>query len=148
MNNTDEVLFPMMLFKTAGAWRNELDRRLKPLGLSQAKWRTLMHLSRSKEPLSQKKLAEKMGIEGATLVGLLDRLAKDHWVVRQLDPVDRRGKKVHLTEKAQQLISEIKKTNQSLKEEVLYGISKEDRDICIEVLSQIKNRLNEFSPME
>ncbi|WP_237699328.1 MarR family winged helix-turn-helix transcriptional regulator [Coxiella burnetii] len=134
----------MMLFKTAAAWRNELDRRLKPLGLSQAKWRTLMHLARAEEPLSQKILAAKMGIEGATLVGLLDRLAKDQWIVRQPDANDRRTKKIFLTEKSQTIISQIKLTTDALKKEVLTGISKKDYEACLNVLGQIKDKLNEF----
>ncbi|WP_237699796.1 MarR family transcriptional regulator [Coxiella burnetii] len=134
----------MMLFKTAAAWRNELDRRLKPLGLSQAKWRTLMHLARAEEPLSQKILAAKMGIEGATLVGLLDRLAKDQWIVRQPDANDRRTKKIFLTEKSQTIISQIKSTTDALKKEVLTGISKKDYEACLNVLGQIKDKLNEF----
>ncbi len=105
MNTLDDTLFPMILFKTASAWRNELDRRLKPLGLSQAKWRTLMHIARADEPLSQQLLAKKMGIEGATLVGLLDRLGKDGWIVRQLAPNDRRVKHIILTNKSKKIIT-------------------------------------------
>ena len=37
--------FGLLLHGTARAWRQKLDQRLKPMGLSQAKWRTLMHLS-------------------------------------------------------------------------------------------------------
>ncbi|ACJ20051.1 MarR family winged helix-turn-helix transcriptional regulator [Coxiella burnetii] len=144
MHNTPDSRLPMMLFKTAAAWRNELDRRLKPLGLSQAKWRTLMHLARAEEPLSQKILAAKMGIEGATLVGLLDRLAKDQWIVRQPDANDRRTKKIFLTEKSQTIISQIKLTTDALKKEVLTGISKKDYEACLNVLGQIKDKLNEF----
>lgn len=141
MKDITETLFPMMLFKTAKAWRNELDRRLKPLGLTQAKWRTLMHLSRAREPLSQKKLAEKTGIESATLVGLLDRLAKDQWIIRQPDPNDRRGKQVFLTEKSQEVITQIKAANDKLKKEILGDINQKDYEICIQVLTQIKDRL-------
>ena len=35
----------LVLFGTARAWRTKLDQRLRPLGLSQGKWRTLIHLS-------------------------------------------------------------------------------------------------------
>lgn len=148
MNPHDESQFSMILFRTASAWRNELDRRLKPLGLSQAKWRTLMHLARAEEPLSQKVLAKKMGIEGATLVGLLDRMAKDGWIERIADTHDRRGKKVFLTEKSQAVISQIKSTSNELKKEVLSGVPARDYDACIKVLMKIKHHLDRCAEAE
>src|SRR5438876_168032 len=42
---SDDETFGQLLHGTARAWRQKLDERLKPMGLSQAKWRTLMHLS-------------------------------------------------------------------------------------------------------
>lgn len=141
MNTLDDTLFPMMLFKTASAWRNELDRRLKPLGLSQAKWRTLMHIARADEPLSQQLLAKKMGIEGATLVGLLDRLGKDGWIVRKLAPNDRRVKHIALTNKSKKIITTIRKSSDELKQETLSHISPEDYQTCIKTLEKIKEQL-------
>ena len=43
-----ETIGPL-LHGTARAWRQKLDERLKPMGLSQAKWRTLLHLSLAPE---------------------------------------------------------------------------------------------------
>ena len=59
----------------------KLDQRLKPMGLSQANWRTLIHLSRTPEPLTQSQIAEHTAIEEPTLVSLLHRLEKEGWVV-------------------------------------------------------------------
>jgi MarR family transcriptional regulator for hemolysin len=82
--------FGLVLFSTARAWRTKLDQRLRPLGLSQGKWRTLIHLSHGGDRLTQKELAEHMGIEEPTLVGLLHRLESDGWIKRQESPNDRR----------------------------------------------------------
>ncbi|MEJ2380719.1 MAG: MarR family transcriptional regulator, partial [Gammaproteobacteria bacterium] len=38
-------VFGMILAETALIWRTMLDQRLKPFGLSQAKWRVLLHLA-------------------------------------------------------------------------------------------------------
>src|SRR5207237_4765338 len=87
--------FGQVLFGTARAWRTKLDQRLRPLGLSQGKWRTLMHLSQGGNRLTQKEIAERRGIEGATLAGLLDRLENDGWIQRRDSAQDRRRKPVH-----------------------------------------------------
>jgi MarR family transcriptional regulator, transcriptional regulator for hemolysin len=133
--------FPMMLFQTARAWRHTLDQRLSPLGLSQAKWRTLMHLSRAKKPLTQKELAIRLSVEGPTLVGLIDRLAKDQWVERQPDPHDRRSKTVHLTEKARNTLKEIHSIANQLKQEVLAAVTEDELEQTIRVLQKIQSKL-------
>ena len=76
MKKFDPETFGPLLGGTARAWRMKLDQRLKPMGLSQAKWRTLIHLSRAPEPLTQSQIAERTGIEEPTLVSLLHRLEK------------------------------------------------------------------------
>ena len=57
-----------LLHGTARAWRLKLDERLKPMGLSQAKWRTLLHLvDCSGDALTQAEIAERLGIERAVV---------------------------------------------------------------------------------
>src|SRR5437588_7742903 len=96
MKKFDPETFGPLLGGTARAWRMKLDQRLKPMGLSQAKWRTLIHLSRAPQPLTQSQIAERTGIEEPTLVSLLHRLEKEGWVVRKNSARDRRCKTLHL----------------------------------------------------
>jgi DNA-binding MarR family transcriptional regulator len=42
-------------------------------------------------PLSPSAVARRTGLHAATVTGVLDRLERDGWVVRERDPVDRRG---------------------------------------------------------
>lgn len=130
--------FPLLLHETASAWRNALDKRLKHLGLSQAKWRTLLHLSYANKPLTQTELANRMGIEGATLVGLLDRLANDGWIERRLGSRDRRSKEVHLTAKAHTTLNKIRDTANKLRDELLTPITNNEIEICSYILQRIR----------
>ena len=57
-----ETIGPL-LHGTARAWRLKLDERLKPMGLSQAKWRTLLHLSVAPGPLTQAEIAARSQLE-------------------------------------------------------------------------------------
>lgn len=136
--------FPILLHEAASACRNLLDKRLKPLGLSQAKWRTLLNLSLADTLLTQRELAYRMGIEGATLVGLLDRLAKDGWVVRKDAPCDRRTKVVELTAKAQVALTQIRETADILRRELLKTIPALELSVCMNVLQRIKARAEEL----
>jgi DNA-binding MarR family transcriptional regulator len=42
-------------------------------------------------PISPSALARTAGVHPATLTGVLDRLERDGWIVRERDPADRRG---------------------------------------------------------
>ena len=130
----------LILFGTARAWRTRLDQRLRPLGLSQGKWRTLMHLSQGGNRLTQKEIAERMGIEGATLAGLLDRLENDGWVERRDSAQDRRCKTVHLQRRSKSVLDKIFNAAHDLRAELIEDISRRDLETCIRVLSKIRQR--------
>jgi MarR family transcriptional regulator for hemolysin len=136
--NTNEL--GLILFGTARAWRTRLDQRLRPLGLSQGKWRTLIHLSQGGNKLTQKAIAERMGIEGATLAGLLDRLENDGWVERRDSSADRRCKTVHLQRRAKAVLDRIFNAAHDLRAELIEDISRRDLETCIRVLSKIREK--------
>ena len=130
----------LVLFGTARAWRTKLDQRLRPLGLSQGKWRTLMHLSDGGNKLTQKEIAERMGIEGATLAGLLDRLENDGWVERRDAEHDRRCKTVHLQRRSKAVLEKIFNAAHDLRTELIEDISRRDLETCIRVLAKIREK--------
>lgn len=137
---TDIDAIGPLLHGVARAWRLKLDERLKPMGLSQAKWRTLLRLSMSPGPLTQAEIASHLGIEEPTLVTLLHRLESDRWVARKNSPHDRRCKTVHLTRRAQRVIAQISATAFKLRHELLDDIPASELRTCIRVLDRIRQR--------
>ena len=103
---SDELIvsFARRLAETNQRWRAELDLRLGPLGLSQARGLILHYLSIHGDGLQQNELADIVGIRGSTLVRQLDRLESDGWVERRNDPGDRRAKTIHLSDKAAPIV--------------------------------------------
>ena len=77
-----EQHFGYLVKDLATLWREIIDRRLEPLGLSAARWQPLVVLYRADEPLTQSMLAAALEIEAPTLVRLLDRLDRDGWIER------------------------------------------------------------------
>ena len=69
MSVIDPETIGQLVHETARVWRHKLDQRLRPLGLSQAKWRTIAHLARGH--LTQCELAERLSIEEPTLARIL-----------------------------------------------------------------------------
>lgn len=140
MAKIDAETFGPLLHGTARAWRLKLDERLRPMGLSQAKWRTLLHLSTAPEALTQAQVAERLGIEEPTLVTLLHRLENDGWVKRANASHDRRCKFVLLGKRAQTVIARINAAADELRNELLADIGAGELKTCIDVLSRIRAR--------
>ncbi len=135
--------FGLLLFGTARAWRTKLDQRLRPLGLSQGKWRTLIHLSQGGDNLTQKEIAERMGIEEPTLAGLLNRLQHDGWIERRESPSDRRCKTIHLQRGSKPVLNRIFNTAKGLRHELIEDVPANDLEACIRVLTQIRKKAEE-----
>ena len=138
MTEIDPETIGQLVQETARVWRHKLDQRLRPLGLSQAKWRTLAHLSRGH--LTQCDLAQRLSIEEPTLARLLGKLEADRWIKRQGSAHDRRCKTVHLQPKSSAMLAEIQKTARDLRHELLETIPARDLQTCLRVLTDIRNR--------
>ena len=141
-------LFPIRLGEVARMWRNELDRRLKHLGLSQARGFALLLLSQHQGAMPQNELAERVGIRGSTLVRQLDLLERQGLVERRENLQDRRVKTVHLTRKAQPLVGQIEAVAQRLRREALAEIGLSELRSCLSVLDRVKSRLASDSSRE
>ncbi|WP_075792510.1 MarR family winged helix-turn-helix transcriptional regulator [Massilia putida] len=94
--NTDDR-FLQALQGGARAWRLALERHLKAHGLTSAGWNALTAVADSPAPPSQRELARRLGVDGATLVTTLDRLVASGLVRRDAEPGDRRVKRIALT---------------------------------------------------
>ena len=123
--------------RTARTWRTKLDERLSPLGLTQARWLVLMHLSRMGGESLQKELAFIVGVEGPTLVRVLDGLERLGLVQRLGVEGDKRARLIRLTPKAASVISDIMRIGIKLRGEALAGISDEDIESFFRVLEAI-----------
>jgi len=132
--------FGQLLHGVARAWRQKLDQRLKPMGLSQAKWRTLMHLSLAGDALTQAEIAARLGVEEPSVVTLLHRLEREDWITRTSSPRDRRCKMVLLGRRAQRVITQINSSAETLRQELMAGIPISDLHTCMNVLARIRER--------
>jgi MarR family transcriptional regulator for hemolysin len=139
--NSKYDLFGDALLSLVKSWRSALDDRFRPFGLSQARWQVLLRLLRASEPLTQCDLAQRVGIEPASLVRLLDALQQEGLIVRAADPQDRRTKRISLTPSGLSLSRSLGEVADQLREEVLGSLSDSELSQCTGVLEQLKARL-------
>src|ERR1700756_6010587 len=107
-------------------WPREGDQALAGHGLSQATALPLMVLSRRGKSVRQGVLAEEMGIEGPSLVRLIDLLQSEGLVERREDPTDRRAKTLHLTAAGEAKVEETNRVLRRVRASLLKDIGSED----------------------
>lgn len=119
------------LLRLARVYRREVNRALAAHGLSDARALPVLHIARLGEGVRQGVLAEDLGIEGPSLVRLLDQLSAAGLVERRDDPRDGRAKTLHLTAEGRALAKVIEAAVDRVRAELLSGI--DDRDLATTV---------------
>jgi DNA-binding MarR family transcriptional regulator len=120
--------------------RRNIDRRLQSLGLTQAQWRAIVHLSRS-EGMTQAMLAESLEIQPITLTRLIDRMESAGWVERRTHPLDRRAVQLFLTEQSQPILDEMHARAAETLSEATRGVAPRAQRQLVATLEQIKQNL-------
>lgn len=118
-------------------WRQVLDSEFQSAGLTDATWRPLWHLQILGDGVRQKALAASIGIEGPSLVRLLDTLVAKGLIQRSEDVTDRRAKQLSLTPEGQVVVARIRTIIASLEDDLLGPFS----DGEISRLGQLIQRL-------
>jgi MarR family transcriptional regulator for hemolysin len=136
-----EERFANALYGTARAWRQAVDRRLKYLGVSQASWMTIAVAAKAREPLSQSELADRLAVEGATMVAMVDRLVKAGLVKREPSTADRRIKRVVLTEAGYRLFDAVKTEAEAVRKELLSKLDPKKLEAVTDVLESLQGMI-------
>ncbi|MFO7808141.1 MarR family winged helix-turn-helix transcriptional regulator [Guyparkeria sp.] len=89
-----------LVFDVSRLWRVQVNETLSEFDLTASAWAVLRILRDEGEGRTQKELAGELGIEGPTLVKLLDGLEKGNWIERRISESDRRAKTIWLKPEA------------------------------------------------
>lgn len=135
--------FTQALHGGARAWRGALERRLRACGLSMAGWSAMAALIASAAPPSQRELARQLGVDGATLVGTIDRLANASLVERVPSPHDRRVKLVVPTERGKEVAADIERFTAALRQALMARIDSGRIVVAAGVLEELRAILEE-----
>ncbi|GAB3468593.1 MarR family transcriptional regulator [Massilia terrae] len=140
---TPQERFSTALHSTARSWRLALDARLKDLGVGQSGWMTIAILAKSKTELSQRALADQLGVEGPSVVSMLDRLEAAGLVLRAPCSTDRRVKLVHLTDAGRALFAKVRKQADAFRASVLDDVPPDRLAAATELLEQLRARIED-----
>jgi MarR family transcriptional regulator for hemolysin len=131
------------------AWRLAIERQLKACGLTPAGWSTIAALAdmdraagdEGPQPPSQTELAQQLGVDGATLVATIDRLADAGLIARNPSPHDRRVKLVVLTQQGTELAQKVRAQAEALRRAALARLDPGQVAAAAAVLEQLQQVL-------
>ena len=120
------------------AYRGAADKALADYGLSQATAWPVILAGRLGDGVRQGALAEALGVEGPSLVRVLDQLVAAGLMERREDPHDRRAKTLHLTEAGHALRAQVEEVLVELRRRLFRGVSEADLEACLRVFESLK----------
>ena len=136
-----QTAFSAALHNTGRSWRQAVDQRLKDLGVSQAAWLTIAMVAKAASAPSQKQLADLLGVEGPTVVAMVDRLVASDYVERIASPIDRRVKLIALTAEGHALYAKVKSRADVFRAELLAGFDEDALRAATSLLEQVQARI-------
>jgi MarR family transcriptional regulator, transcriptional regulator for hemolysin len=140
-----EERFADALHATARSWRQAVDRRLKSSGVTQASWMAIAVAANARTPLSQSELADRLGVEGATMVAMMDRLVKAGLLERQPSQQDRRINRVIVTESGARLANAVKADAAAVRKQLLDQVDVKQLAIATELLETLQRVIDQAS---
>ena len=151
MRAFDEQLdrrFTQALQACGRAWHKAFERQLKASGLTAAGWSALAALAEMRQgdgedaaPPSQTVLAQQLGIDGATLVATIDRLAAANLIERIPSRQDRRVKLVVLTAAGRELAGKLGAEAEALRRGALARLEPGELALAAGVLERLRQAL-------
>ncbi|QXZ09807.1 MarR family transcriptional regulator [Comamonas sp. Y33R10-2] len=122
-------------------WRRFVEEQLAANGLTDATWTPLLHLRAWGDGVTQKELAERVGLDGSTLVRLLDILEGKGWLERRADVADRRSKRIFLTADGNAAVDNIRATMLEAERSLLQDLNDSEIETMLGSVQKIQSRI-------
>ena len=127
-----------------------LDRVMQPYfaghGISGAKWGTLRALHRAEqdghESLRMTELSERLLVRPPSVTGVIDRLERDGWVVRDAAPDDLRARRVRLTPAGRRIVEQVLAGHHEQIDRVMGGLSEDEQVELNRLLERLSEHLD------
>ncbi|WP_394778716.1 MarR family winged helix-turn-helix transcriptional regulator [Undibacterium sp.] len=124
-----------------GQLRNEF-------GVTLPRFDLMAQLERHPEGLRMGELSKRMMVTGGNITGITDQLEQEKLVVRVADVKDRRAYSVKLTPAGRRAFKRMAAVHEGWIADVFAGLQAEQKNSLFELLSQVKNHVNDAHTAE
>ena len=124
---------------------NEIRVRLRnEFGITLPRFDLMAQLERHPEGLRMGELSRRMMVTSGNITGITDQLQQELLVERVPDPADGRAHSVRLTAAGKRTFRKMAKVHEVWVAELLGGISSNEKEKLIQLLSRLKQHLNQY----
>jgi DNA-binding MarR family transcriptional regulator len=150
----DLSLEPVAIITRLARIRRHIDRELEPVferfGLSPSTFEALVTLTRiaGETGVSQKRLADEVGVTPGTISVRVDRLVDEGLAERRSDPESKRNSLVALTDQGHQLFERVSPAHLANERRLLASLSDEDRRVLVGLLRKLLVEFEGSAPID
>ena len=119
-----------------------MDERLRAIGQSTSRMEALGAIMNMKGPKSQRDVAKRLRVEGATITRIIDILGAEGLVARTVDPKDRRINLVEISPKGEAVLKEIFAIYDEVRDDIVEGLSADEKRVLSSALDRMLARLD------
>ena len=132
---------------TAHALEKAMNEELAAHGITYQQWQVLAWLSIEGGTMTQSALVERLKIEPPTLAGILERMERDGWIIREADSQDRRKKIVRPTPAVEPVWKRMVGCLQRVRARAFRGLQASQVDQTCDALRTVLKNLNSPAPV-
>ena len=119
-----------------------MDERLRAIGQSTSRMEALGAIMNMKGPKSQRDVAKRLRVEGATITRIIDILGAEGLVARTVDPKDRRINLIEISPKGEAVLKEIFAIYDEVRDAIVEGLSADEKRVLSSALDRMLARLD------
>jgi len=116
--------------------REKADRALARVGLSMKGYAALATLV-SDGPISQQRLSQRIRMDPATMVDVIDSLEQQGHIIRRRNPEDRREYALQTTARGRALLARAERALEAAERETAGGLDSGEKAVLLELLGRI-----------
>ncbi len=125
-----------LTFKLLANCQEKEARLAENYGLTQSEFRCLRLFNRN-DVLNNKQVAERMNLSPSRLTRIIDGLVAKDYIIRQIEPSDRRNMKVELSKRGKVIVQKLNDAYVKIHQEILEDISKSQHKPLINAMENL-----------
>lgn len=125
-----------LTFKLLANCQEKEARLADKYGLTQSEFRCL-RLFNKRDVLNNKQVAERMNLSPSRLTRIIDGLVAKDYIIRQIEPSDRRNMKVELSKRGKVLVQKLNDAYVNIHQEILNDIDRPQHKPLINAMENL-----------
>jgi DNA-binding MarR family transcriptional regulator len=132
-----------LTFRLLASCHEKEERLAKSHNLTQAEFRCLKSMQEG-EIINNREIANRLRLSASRLTRIIDGLVQKGFVVREIDPLDRRNMRLYLSPKGVEFVKKMNDDYTQIHKEILENIEKDQHEPLIQAMTNLLSALEKW----